>query len=434
MVRLTRVEKFKKDVEPKDGLEYPRATTELLIAAYGEGRSDPSLTSTAALLAKGLNEGIGYWLLCDCGTPKPLASQALIVTRRLASRYIFLREDGQKEGRHAHAESCPFFRAPAFVQAPAVARQYEFADRTVRETLGSHFAPRQSAGSSSAVPREGTGAGAGGHSSEPGSLASVLFALYKKTDIQTVLNGSYMDYKAQWKALRSALVGMTMDGAKLATDFCVTSIRCAGGLNENIRKENPAEWAKRQAPHGYVIDVIESIREEEGGTVLVNGDGHELFVVRALRPGAKTPGPWIAVVLMTGSVSRAGPTGLLAYVHPVMGSRNLLLVDSNLERMTLDVIARACRAVWSGASSVSSKIEKPLLDINVDGTGCRPDFLVTARGKKCVVETMGFDNEAYLARKEKTHATMAALGKLMRDSKWEHDDFSNAFKTWIGGR
>ena len=98
-----------------------------------------------------------------------------------------------------------------------------------------------------------------------------------------------------------------------------------------------------------------------------------------------------------------------------------MLVDSDLERRTLEQIL-SVRAWLRVRKAIRLSIEKPLFDLAaMPGPGedpappCIPDFMVRAEGigplgrSLVIVETMGFEDEAYRERKHRGHAAMQAV-------------------------
>lgn len=108
-------------------------------------------------------------------------------------------------------------------------------------------------------------------------------------------------------------------------------------------------------------------------------------------------------MLLIGAIRKTAKGDVVverAYAHPIAGEDHWMLLDSNLERQTLNTLLSVC-AWLDQDKSVLVEIDKPLHDWN--GTGERPDFVLsktTGTGKHYfVVETMGFEDATYEARK-----------------------------------
>ena len=147
--------------------------------------------------------------------------------------------------------------------------------------------------------------------------------------------------------------------------------------------------------------------------VFAEGDGHG----RDTLADREARSPYFAAYLVGRPAAAAPPMILKAYCHPIAGSRHLLPVDSNLERKTLAQLLRL--QLWLRRErGVQLAIVKPLFDIappdpEAPRDPCIPDFILRAagvgpRGRSVViVETMGYADAAYHARKGRTHRLMA---------------------------
>ncbi|OOW87341.1 hypothetical protein Xvtf_14925 [Xanthomonas campestris pv. vitistrifoliae] len=95
-----------------------------------------------------------------------------------------------------------------------------------------------------------------------------------------------------------------------------------------------------------------------------------------------------------------------AYVHPAYDFGSLLLVDSDLERQTLALIAERQAEMKQRKNPYS--IIKPYVDLTEPKSkiSYRPDFVINSRGREMAVETMGYVDEEYLARKSRMHKVM----------------------------
>jgi hypothetical protein len=147
------------------------------------------------------------------------------------------------------------------------------------------------------------------------------------------------------------------------------------------------------------------------------GNVWDLPVERVARP------PYLAICLV-GRPSADTPVAILrVYAHPCISARDLMLVDSNLERRTFAELL-SLQSWLREHKGVRIEIEKPHFDL-VEGNGpdpepaprkpCIPDFIVRAEGDavrsgpKVLVETMGFADETYRARKSVTHELMTRV-------------------------
>lgn len=100
------------------------------------------------------------------------------------------------------------------------------------------------------------------------------------------------------------------------------------------------------------------------------------------------------------------------FYKPCLGDDEWFPVDSEYERKTLRALIRFKRA---HPELGIQKISKPLFDQPVGTSGttyCKPDFVITfkrngdAKEKTVAIETMGFADANYEARKSRTHPLM----------------------------
>jgi hypothetical protein len=194
----------------------------------------------------------------------------------------------------------------------------------------------------------------------------------------------------------------------------------------------PAARFKRTRPRGIVLAIAsavgpgkvlarsgEPLPVRRRVSVFGEGNGNE----RDASAGPLASPPYLAICL-AGRSSADGPVTILrAYAHPALSARHLLLVDSNLDRLTLAELLRL--QSWPLANKgIRVEIEKPHFDIVEDGTAdpepaprepCIADFVLKAEGEAArgarivLVETMGFAHETHRARKRVAHELMAQL-------------------------
>lgn len=107
-------------------------------------------------------------------------------------------------------------------------------------------------------------------------------------------------------------------------------------------------------------------------------------------------------------------------------------VDSKLERNTLTALLNVASWLKRKPGTPELSLERPLFDTEVYVNGEKkyvlPDFIVTARapdGKtaRVVIETMGYEDSDYCARKSRQHTGMKQIGVLHTDPpKWLDND------------
>ena len=227
----------------------------------------------------------------------------------------------------------------------------------------------------------------------------------------------------QIKAIWTAARPVELDAGVLLPEFLCTSPARLGELVEKIEAA-PVRRFARTRPHGVLIvraakvgaGMLQPVAGEPIpvlGRLAVFGErpepGREGTAERAIRA------PYLAACVV-GRADGDGPVQVLsAYAHPCAGDAHLMLVDSDMERRTLEQLRSV--QTWLGAKKdLAVAIEKPLFDIggdvqtdDVSRPPCIPDFVVRsgATRTKVIVETMGFAHEAYRRRKDRTHAAMS---------------------------
>lgn len=264
------------------------------------------------------------------------------------------------------------------------------------------------------MEREGSDAGSSTHQpAEQTSRAQAMPTLARV--LFTILEGASLHRMAftkkaiedQMKALSSYLDGRFLDAAK------AVPARPWFKLSWGHLDELKAKIAARQAdfgkvqPQGFVIDVVDDHTSAGGEHVLTRCKQTYSFKGRLLIPGEGTEGPWLAIALVALLPGQPLPQIYQAYLHPLAKLGSYVLVDSGLERKTLDLLEKM---LWKfNGMNKPFEIIKPLIDLKQDGQGVRPDFILDAKAKRLIVETMGFKDEEYLEQKERMHELMLKL-------------------------
>ena len=123
-----------------------------------------------------------------------------------------------------------------------------------------------------------------------------------------------------------------------------------------------------------------------------------------------------------------------AYAQPIVSDRRWMLLDSDLERTTYDDLDRAC--TWlARETGIAVTIEKPLFEWQ---QSCeRPDFVLSVRSRTgsaehLIVETMGYSDEIYEARKSKLaeRVQVPVLMDRRKGSPIAGEDLRRAVAEW----
>ncbi len=129
--------------------------------------------------------------------------------------------------------------------------------------------------------------------------------------------------------------------------------------------------------------------------------------------------PYLVAAVVASPSHGHEPRLVRAYVHPCQQEFRWTLVDSNLERNTLDQLLKV-RYRLRQQHGFQLHIRKPLFDMGPEDDTprevCIPDFLLTPdrpeHQRNCViVETMGGYDDAYEDRKERMHEMFRQIGQ-----------------------
>lgn len=182
------------------------------------------------------------------------------------------------------------------------------------------------------------------------------------------------------------------------------------------RVRSDGAWPKNSRPHFYICGIATSFdfdRKLNRYNLRVIGSKRPRYVrtkpyVFAGEDGESVRQPYI-FIMSYAQVSRKNPKveGLRCYLHPI-SEKTFLPVDSQNERETLLAICEwKDQYVRDGLSIV---IEKPVFSELIDGTQCRPDFVIHITNAEAsvefAVETMGSLITSYVDRKKNVHEAM----------------------------
>ncbi|NJB91825.1 hypothetical protein GGR72_000151 [Xanthomonas arboricola] len=248
------------------------------------------------------------------------------------------------------------------------------------------------------------------HAQKMPTLARVLFTVLEGASLNRI-GIEKKPISDQMKALSSYLDNQFLDSDKAvpAKPWFRLSFSHLDELRAKIVAGQGA-FGKVQ-PQGFVIDVVDDHNPTGGEHVLTRLNQKYSFKGRLLVPGEGTAGPWLAIALVALLPGQPSPQIYQAYLHPLAKLKSYVLVDSGLERKTLDLLKRM---LWK-FNNINKPFEiiKPLIDLKQDGQGVRPDFILEAKGKRLIVETMGFKDEEYLNQKERMHELMRKLPRVV---------------------
>ncbi|MDO5897901.1 hypothetical protein [Agrobacterium sp. Azo12] len=246
-------------------------------------------------------------------------------------------------------------------------------------------------------------------------LARLLCELLTDAGVQEINPQDHFPGKARYDTMINdimlAAANFEIAENRYLCDWIAVGLDGLPGLKRRIAAEQPENWAGMR-PHGILICNI-----AEAGDKELMFDSVELDPLPVLgriavfgERNAKDRAPYLAICLVAkDDYTSSYPEVLRAYVHPCLNWSKWTLVDSKLERETVNR-AQRCRFGLSKNKNISVKITKPLFDCNYRDPSeyepvCIPDFLVELLGEKkiptVVVETMGYTDLRYRNRKKR---------------------------------
>lgn len=365
------------------------------------------------------------WVACDCMPPHMPKPQLWPVTGA-----SFRRNRG--EGALTHGENCEFAHPPhraqdvrssftAKVRSNGLLKfrlARGFFENAERAAPGLHNVNRVNR----STPRPG--------------LARLLAEVLTLAGVQEIQpNDHYPNLPMLTEAMariRRAAVSIEIAQGKLLSDWLAVGMTELSGLKRKIERSNADDWGSSR-PHGILICNVHEVQR------------HQLIFEGARIP----PEPILGRVAVFGEkealgrhpylvaclVGKASPQDkevslLRAYAHPCLSWSKWTLVDSNLERETINRI-QGCR--WSlGKNDIQFEVHKPLFDCNTLPEDdfepvCLPDFLIklpSRRARTIVVETMGYKDTRYRNRKEtmEPHFRRIGLDQTGKEAILAHHD------------
>lgn len=383
----------------------------------------------------------GTWLMCGCQNGTNNSAPVLYgqrIPRGLIRKAVLI----PFYARGDHDANCPFSRsAPDNSSAPSlVERKKKIGGLAVLNALGEGKGQGLDRGLRDSEDRE-----TASQTRFP-TIARVLFTLLSGAEINQI-DGKLNDrgnlprrsVTVDKDLVKEYLEEKSLFGKDIAiaaVNLFALSFSALKSFQESLLRYEKESWGGFH-PHGFIIDQVVDFRRENGRWILENPWGADVDLHgRLYLPGENTPGPWLAICLVTKLPGDTSPMVYRAYMHPIEDLDGWFLVDSDLERRTLDILRKS---QWVMAKvGKPYAIIKPLLDVaptEGDMRPVRPDFIVAQGSSRLVVETMGYQSEDYLARKTETHKRMKKLKdvrKLIEHVPPDDKGFISEFKSFVG--
>ena len=322
--------------------------------AFGRFGRPEARSAGAAVVRRYQHLGFGNWFHCDCeesgGRPPALIP--------VLESYLRRHTD---PGWPHHADGCDFQRDPD--EQRAITKSYARPPSGPLRLLRGFPSDDDTYEPSAPMPRC--------YSRRREALATLLMQLIEPAGLNRVpADGTGPDLGEQYRRLRAAAHAFELvQGLPVAAYLC-TYPPALPVFFDRIATA-PAARFPRTRPHGIFLAIATGVGHGElvlgpnenlpvRGRISVFGerDGHgrDRPADRAARA------PYLAICLV-GRPSAGEPVTILrAYAHPCVSARNLMLVDSNLERRTFDELRRL--QGWLRLNKgIRVEIEKPHFDI-----------------------------------------------------------------------
>ena len=358
---------------------------------------------------------------CDCRAAAPHAPLLFLVTGTHIRR--------EPEGKGIpHDESCDFAREPDEQKRLINSYRRQKPEDEHQFNLLRNFSENNS-------PPQRRTLSVTTNRSRP-TLAKVLCSLMHQAKLDRFYAADSLrgDREKQIANLEEAAASFTLAPDQKLSRWFATSLRDYYDLKKRL--DAGLEGWKR--PHGLFIETFDRIENNTlypkrndkrpikiTGKLTVFGEGENIR-----RP------PYLVIGLLTQPSRDADAVELLnAYAHPCVAWDRLTLVDSQLERETLELLM-SCRDWLAKNCDIEVTIKKPLFDVGPHETEdprelCLPDFILDSRGQgvlqqRVVIETMGYNDPVYRERKQRMHSLFERIGQYSHPVPViEHDRFKS---------
>ncbi len=379
----------------------------ILRVAFGQyGGSAQARADAMPIIRRLQTTDRGYWVLCDCRPAQSKPPALVPVLETFLRRHV-------TEDWPQHAQACEFFREPA--EQSEISRSYQpLAKSQVRLVRSFEVA---AAASPARLEIALT-------ARRRPQLARLLVRLLTEAGLQKVEPGfKPAPIPEQMKAIWPVARDISLDQSVRMADAMCMSLAKLPALMQQIAT-TPDEKYRHTRPHGVLLVRIQSMQTG----LLRTLNGEELPVTGRLalfgdRPedepgaGVDARSPYLGLCIVARPAPGEAVQIVAAYVHPCASLDRMMLVDSDAERQTLNMLKKFQYALLKKTGAVVT-IEKPMDSIapeqgpeGVPLPPIIPDFIVTARERggqerRVVIETMGYSDQGYRERKARLHPEM----------------------------
>ncbi|MEA2731227.1 MAG: hypothetical protein QOF70_5702 [Acetobacteraceae bacterium] len=388
--------------------------------AFGRFAVPEARADGATVVARYQRSGAGCWFLCDCLGRVDQPPALIPVSEAHVRRH-------HEPPWPDHDPDCDFFRDRA--EQRLITRSYRRPAVGKRLALVASLKDHEEA----RVPR----LTARSYGRSRGALATTLMHLIETALVNVIpADGQKPALSDQYRVLRRAARNLQIDDGLALSGFLCTYLPALPDFIAKIQDTSPSCFRKTHRPHGLLIAVVADasvghIRPLRGEPIPVRGEiaifGEREGHSRQTAAERRARSPYLAACVVGRAAADTPVEVLKAYLHPCVTAGHLMLVDSDLERRTLAVLVQL--QTWlRERKALRVTIKKPVFDLPEIAGGllledgqssgpCIPDFVVQATdvmeggSEKLIVETMGYADEVYRDRKDRTHTLMSeALG------------------------
>ncbi|MDO6414356.1 hypothetical protein Q4F19_08185 [Sphingomonas sp. BIUV-7] len=342
------------------------------------------------------------WLACDClGSyrPPPLLSPAYLSD---AETFYLRRLTG--EGRPEHLTDCPFYRDQAEFE-----RQQRKLDAKPLAPVDGYFAALKPLGEHLAQQPISDAADNRVRGPSTPRLARLLWQLIDAAEtnvIGAIGHRRRPSIRYEYERLRDAARDLWIaPEIPLAAHFYThpDDFRTQK-IYARLRKAAKA-WPVNHEPQAFLAAFAPSVTRRE--IILPEADPI-IIASDIVKPAAKKVerGPYLVLVAIGEHAQARGYAPVRAYAQPVQDGRHFSPIHSNAERALQELLMRL---QWLlNDKGISTRIKKPVFDLDTELGPCRPDFIVdvldrrTQRRRLLNLELLGYDAETYCRSKEVT--------------------------------
>lgn len=301
--------------------------------AFGRFGDPEARAAGAEVVHRYQRAGAGSWLLCDC-LGRVEWPPALIP---VAEAHIRRHYDPPWP---EHDPDCDFYRDAA--QQRAVTRSFRRPPDANRVALLARLKQDERS-----RPPQLTS-----HifSRSRGALATLLMQLVERGKLNHIApDGCVASPGDQYKAIRHAARGIAIDDGVSLVEFLCTYPPALPEFLLRIGQVPPSRFRGSNRPHGVLISVVAdaslgSLQPLRGEPIPVRGEiaifGEAEGHVRQMAAERRARSPYLAVCLVGRSEPGSAPELLKAYLHPCVSAGHVMLVDSNHERQTLQLLRK----------------------------------------------------------------------------------------------